>query len=260
MRLEARELSVTLSGRKVLHRASLTLEPGEIVGLLGPNGAGKSTLMRALAGRVESAGTVTIGGRDAGTISVNERARLIAHLPQGRVIAWPLSVENLVGLGRLPWRGFGQGFSDRDRAICAEAMDLMDVAHLAARPATELSGGEQARVLAARAVAQDTPVLLADEPASGLDPAHQIMMMAAIRKLAAKGRAILVSLHDLSLAARWCDRLVMLTDGVVAVEGRPAEVLTDQSLREVFGIAAFISHDAGGPIVTPVALAEEAGP
>jgi iron complex transport system ATP-binding protein len=255
MRLEAGELSVTLSGRKVLHRAGLVLASGEVVGLLGPNGAGKSTLMRALAGRVDSDGTVAIGGRDMKSMAVNERARLLAHLPQARVISWPLSVENLVGLGRMPWHGFSQRFSERDRVICAEAMDLMDVVHLADRPATELSGGEQARVLAARAVAQDTPVLLADEPASGLDPAHQIMMMAAIRRLAARGRAILVSLHDLSLAARWCDRVVMLKDGRVAVEGTPADVLTEHWLREVFNIAAHIGHDAGGLILTPIALA-----
>lgn len=256
MRLAANGISVTLSGRKVLDLADISLAPGEVVGLLGPNGAGKSTLMRALAGQIACEGEIAIGNRDLKTMALGERARLIAHLPQARIISWPLSVENVVGLGRMPWHGFAEGFAARDRAICAEAMELMDVAHLAGRPATELSGGEQARVLAARAVAQDTPVLLADEPASGLDPAHQITMMTALRQLAAKNRAVLVSMHDLTLAARWCDRIVMLKEGRIAAEGKPAEVMTDHWLREVFGIAAFIGRDAGGLVLAPTALAQ----
>lgn len=255
MRLLAKEISVTLTGRKVLHEASLSLVAGEVVGLLGPNGAGKSTLMRAIADQTACDGEINIDGRDLKLMPVGERARLIAHLPQARIISWPLSVENVVGLGRMPWHGFAEGFAARDRALCAQAMELMDITHLAARPATELSGGEQARVLAARAVAQDTPVLLADEPASGLDPAHQIMMMAALRKLAARDRAVLVSMHDLTLAARWCDRIVMLKDGHIAAEGKPAEVMTEQWLREVFGISAYIARDAGGLILAPTALA-----
>jgi iron complex transport system ATP-binding protein len=134
-------------------------------------------------------------------------------------------------------------------------MAMMDVTDLAGRPATELSGGEQARVLAARAIAQDTPVLLADEPASGLDPAHQMTMMAGLRKLADKGRSLLVSLHDLTLAARWCDRILLMKEGRLAAEGTPADVLTPERLGEVFGIVAHIDHDAGGMILAPVALA-----
>jgi iron complex transport system ATP-binding protein len=134
----------------------------------------------------------------------------------------------------------------------------MDVSPLADRPATELSGGEQARVLAARAIAQDTPVLLADEPASGLDPAHQMTMMAGLRQLSTKGRTVLVSLHDLTLAARWCDRILLMRDGSVAAEGAPADVLTAERLRDVFGIVAHIDHDEAGMILAPVALADQA--
>ncbi len=133
-------------------------------------------------------------------------------------------------------------------------MALMDIAGLAERPATELSGGEQARVLAARAVAQDTPVLLADEPVSGLDPAHQIAMMAALRRLATRGRAILVSLHDLTLAARWCDAIVMLREGAVAVAGTPDEVMTAEWLARVYGVTARIERDEGGLILAPTGL------
>ena len=174
MELVARDAGVRLSGRIVLDGANLALSPGEVVGLLGPNGAGKSTLMRALAGQVERSGAVLIDGQDIAALAHQERARRIAYLPQARLIGWPLAVEKVVGLGRLPWQAFGRKAGPEDAAIVREAMAVMDVTHLAARPATELSGGEQARVVAARAIAQATPFLLADEPASGLDPAHQI--------------------------------------------------------------------------------------
>lgn len=255
MRLVAQDLSVVLSGRRILDGVAVKLAPGEVVGLLGPNGAGKSTLLRALAGHLGHGGRITLDGRDAGSLRIGERARLVAYLPQARTISWPLQVADVVGLGRMPWRGRAAADSAGEAAICAEAMRLMDVAHLAGRPANELSGGELARVLAARAVAQDTPVLLADEPAAGLDPAHQIAMMAAIRQLAARGRSILVCLHDLSLAARWCDRLMLLKEGRLSVEGPPDEVLTERWLREVFGVRAHFARDEGGMILVPTALA-----
>lgn len=256
MELTARDLRVDLAGRTVLRGVDLAVRPGEVVGLLGPNGAGKSTLMRALAGQVAHSGRVRIGERDGAALSPGERARLIAYLPQTRVIGWPMSVEKAVALGRLPWLGFGGRPGPRDEGICREAMAVMDVAALADRRATELSGGEQARVLAARAIAQDTPVLIADEPASGLDPAHQISMMAAFGSIARRGRAILVSLHDLTLAARWCDRVVLLREGMVAADGDPAAVLDAARLADVFGIRAHIARDDGRPVLAPVGLAE----
>ena len=257
MRLTVSDVSVTLSGREVLRGVSLSISPGEVVGLLGPNGAGKSTLMRAIAGQVQSSGSVTFGDESLAALGDRDRARLIAYLPQARVIGWQLSVRNVVGLGRLPWRGFAKGPGDHDRIVCDEAMHLMDVAYLADRPATELSGGEQARVLAARAVAQETPLLLADEPASGLDPAHQISMMQALRRLSAQGRSVLVSLHDLTLAARWCDRLVLLKNGGIADEGAPEAVLTPANLQNVFNVSAHIARDENGLILAPTGLVED---
>jgi iron complex transport system ATP-binding protein len=252
--LAARNLAVSLSGRAILHDVALSLQSGEVVGLLGPNGAGKSTLMRSLSGLLPFSGTVELDGRNLAAMSDRERAREIAFLPQARAIAWPLSVENVVRLGRTPWRGLG-ALSPKDLAIVADAMEAMDVADLADRPVTELSGGEQARVLAARAMAQTTPVLLADEPVSGLDPAHQMTMMAAFRRLAGQRRAILVSLHDLTLAARWCDRLVVMAQGRIVAEGKPADIMTGERLREVFGITAHIAHDECGLIFAPTGLA-----
>ena len=135
-------------------------------------------------------------------------------------------------------------------------MRLLDVDGLAERPATQLSGGEQARVLAARAVAQDTPFLIADEPASGLDPAHQISMMLAFRAVAAKGRCVLVSLHDLTLAARWCDRVVVLDGGRVAADGEPGTVLDADLLRSVYGVTAHVAYEAGKLVLAPLALSD----
>ncbi|HWK13593.1 MAG TPA: ABC transporter ATP-binding protein [Rhizobiaceae bacterium] len=253
MRLATENVSVTLGGRAVVRAATLALEPGALVGLVGPNGAGKSTLMRALAGLAACDGTVTCDGRPVSGMSPRERARHVAHLPQARHIGWAMTVENLVMLGRHPWTGTRP--SQRDRAIVAEAMALMDVTELAARRATELSGGEQARVLAARAIAQDTPVLIADEPAAGLDPAHQIAMMQALRRRAAQGRAVMVSLHDLSLAARWCDRVVVMAEGGLAADGTP-DILTDALLQDVFGISVFRAAHNGNVMLLPVDLSK----
>ncbi|WEX11285.1 ABC transporter ATP-binding protein [Chelativorans sp. AA-79] len=254
MRLVVEHLDVSLSGRPVLHGINMALSPGEVVGLLGPNGAGKSTLMRALAGQIAAGGRMRLDGGDLAGLAPAARARLLAYLPQARVIGWRLTVRDLVALGRLPWRSFGVRPTVEDERIVADALKLMDIAHLAQRPATELSGGEQARVLAARAVAQSTSLLIADEPASGLDPAHQMMMMHALRRLAAEGRTILVSLHDLTLAARWCDRVVMLKEGRTAAEGAPEEVMTPERLAEVYGVTAHFARDEGGMILAPTGL------
>ena len=258
MRVELADVAVELAGRRVLGPVTAALEPGEVVGLLGPNGAGKSTLMRALARLVDHAGEIRIGGRDLAALDAGERARLVAYLPQARTVGWPMAVRDLVALGRLPFRAYGAPLAAADEALVARAMELMDVTALAGRAATELSGGEQARVLAARAIAQGTPLLVADEPASGLDPAHQIAMMAAFRKLAAEGRTVLVSLHDLTLAARWCDRVLVLDDGQLVAAGGPAEVLTGYLLRKVYGIDVHVAEIDGGLVLAPLALAEGA--
>ena len=254
MAISARDIHVEIAGRSLVRGISIDAEAGAVVGLLGPNGAGKSTLIRVLAAQLRARGTVHVCGRDSAGLSHAARARLIAYLPQQQTIAWPLSVRDIVGLGRLPWRGWKAEDDANGAAICHEAMELMDVAQLAERAGNALSGGEQARVLAARAIAQDTPVLLADEPAAGLDPAHQIEMMAAFRALAARGRAVLVSLHDLTLAARWCDRIVILRNGSVAASGTPDAVMTPAILGEVYGISVRIDSDEGGLIVAPLGL------
>lgn len=248
-------LSVSLGGRRVVEGVSLAVAPGDFVGLIGPNGAGKSSLMRAALGLLPAAGGRRLGGEDVAGLSAPERARRAAWLPQEREIAWPVSVETLVGLGRAPWRRPGAAFSEADRAAVADAMARADVARFAARPATALSGGERARALIARALAQAAPLVMADEPAAGLDPAHQIALMETFSVLAAEGRGVVASMHDLGLAARWCGRLALLDAGRLVAFGPPAEVLTEARLADVYGVRCRLDWIEGAPSITPLGRA-----
>lgn len=255
--VEVSGLTVDLKGRRVLDGVALTASAGEVLGLIGPNGAGKSTLLRAMAGLLPVvAGRVTIGTRDIAGASPDWRAAHVAYLPQGREVRWSMPVAALVGLGRLPYQRFGAGAGMDDLHHIAAAMAAMDVSHLETRPVTELSGGELARVLMARAIAQDTPVLLADEPAAGLDPAHQLGLFEVLAARAGAGRTIIVALHDLSLAARFCHKLLLLRSGAVLAAGRPADVLTPDRLSTAYGIEGRLTEQDGIPLViTRTALA-----
>lgn len=245
--LTLQDLSVDLAGRRVLERINLTVAPGECVGLIGPNGAGKSTLMRAALGHLPATGHSSLA-----TLPRRERALAAAWLPQGREIAWGMTVEEIVELGRTPHRRPGSPLRPADRAAMARAMEEADVARFATQNAKQLSGGEQARVLLARALAQEAPILLADEPVAGLDPAHQIAAMEVFAKHACAGGIVIAALHDLGLAARWCTRLVLLDSGRIAADGPPATVLTTERLASVYGIAAHISDAEDGLIVLPL--------
>jgi iron complex transport system ATP-binding protein len=196
----------------------------------------------------------------------HERARHIAYLPQERDIAWPVSVEMLVSLGRAPHRPAFAGLSAADTEVVDRVMRRMEVEAFRNRPATELSGGEKARVLIARALAQDAPLLLADEPTAGLDPSHQIGLMRIFAELAAEGHGVVASMHELGLAARWCSRLLLIDDGCIVADGTPRDVLTMERLRTVYGVETYLGEAAGGMIVQPLSIAppgtgsnEEAG-
>jgi iron complex transport system ATP-binding protein len=255
-RLSASGLGVSLGQASVLEDISFAIEPGEFVGLVGPNGAGKSTLLRAMLGLIHMRGDIGIDSARANAMSARERAAKIAYLAQEREIAWDIPVEMLVSLGRAPHRPSFAALTPADREAIDRAMRRMDVEHLRRRPATELSGGERARVLIARALAQETPVLLADEPTAGLDPAHQIALMRLFAELAASGRSVVASLHDLGLAARWCSRLLLLDRGRLVADGPPDTVLTPERLRSTYGVTAFFGEADGGRIVQPLDLAD----
>jgi iron complex transport system ATP-binding protein len=253
--LAAGNVTVRLNGRAVLVRINVSLSPGGLIALVGPNGAGKSTLLKALAGLiVPSEGTIEIGTKPLQMISANDRARLIAYLPQSRVIHWPMSVRNIVALGRLAYSATTATAREQDSDAVNRAMIDMDVADFAGRPVLELSGGEQARVLMARALAQNAPILLADEPAAGLDPAHQLQLFEALRRTAHGGKTVVVATHDLSLAARYCAHVVVMKQGRIAVTGKPADALSAQHLAEVYGISAKTVVVDGVPAIVPIGV------
>lgn len=235
----------------VVDRVTTELRTGDLVGLIGPNGAGKTTLMRGALGLLPHQGHSSLSALPA-----NARARTVAWLPQTREIAWPVSVETLVMLGRVPHLGAGQSPRAEDHAAVSEALAAMDLTGFATRPATALSGGEQARVLMARALAQNCPLIMADEPVAGLDPRHQIATLAHLQSLTQSGKAALVSLHDLGLAARFCDRLILMDRGQKIAEGPPEEVLTKDHLRRVFGITAHITRSEQGLIFQALEVVE----
>ena len=232
-------LTVLRGGCPVVDGVSFEIGAGEVVGLIGPNGAGKTTLMRGALGLLAASGGSTLAALPA-----RDRAHAAAWLPQAREIAWPVTVETLVALGRSPYLAGGRKLSDADRAAVARALKQMGLADFARRDATALSGGEQARVLIARVLAQETPLIVADEPVAGLDPAHQFSLMRVFSSLATHGTSVLVSLHDLGLAARHCTRLVMIHRGQLVADGSPREVLKPQKLREVFQVSGRWDGDA----------------
>lgn len=235
--LEARALSLVRGGRAVLRGVDIGFEAGAVTALVGPNGAGKSSLLMTLAGLLSTqSGEIRFEGANAALFASNERARKVAFLPQEREIAWPITVEDAVALGRFPAGGALTRQSDDDRAAIARAMQDADVAHLASRRLDRLSGGEQARVLLARALAVQAPVLLADEPLAGLDPAHQLETMAILRQRAEAGDTVVIALHDLTLVARFADSVVVLQDGEVAAQGAPRAALSDEILGRIFAI------------------------
>ena len=245
--LTLRSLGVTRRSRTVLRDIDLSVGAGEVVGLIGPNGAGKTTLMRAALGLIPATGHSSLAA-----LSPRARGRAVAWLPQAREIAWPVDVATLVLLGRTPHLAAGQTPSAADRAAVDSAIDRMDLTAFRHRTATRLSGGEQARVLIARALAQEAPLLMADEPIAGLDLAHQIGTMKRFTNLAAEGRSVIVSLHDLGLAARHCTRLIVLDAGGMVADGPPQAVLTQSLVRDVFGVDALVQATPDGMVFQPL--------
>lgn len=231
-------LSMTLSGRTVVDGLSFSLEAGEFAALVGPNGAGKSTALKAIAGALPSAaGSILIDEVAASGLSAPERARRVAWLAQTRPVAWNLNAEDVVALGRFAKSPAAYDrLGGEARAAVDGALAKADAGHLAGRPYQALSGGEQARVHLARLLASPAPCLLLDEPCAALDIAHQLSLMEALAGEAAAGRAVLVVLHDLELAARFCKRILVLDAGRLVADAAPQEALTGAVLQAVFGV------------------------
>lgn len=251
--LDVSDLSVALGGRDVIDALSCTLEAGTVVGLIGPNGSGKSTLLKAVLGLLPVRGSIRFCGQNLASMGAKTRAQCLAYLPQDGEVIWPIAVEDVVMLGRAPYRSGLAPPSQEDATAVERALIDMDLLAVRKRSARMLSGGERSRVLMARALAQKTPLLLADEPTTGLDPAHQIGLMETFRAMAREGKTVLASLHDLALAAQWCDRLLLLHEGKIVHAGTAAEVLTPSALARVYGVEAFFGDSRAGRVVVPIA-------
>jgi len=248
IRLE--NVAVALGKRDVVRNASASFVPGTLTGIVGPNGAGKSTLARAMLALVPHTGRILVDDAEVATMSRAELAKRVAYLPQGQTLHWPLTVERLVELGRLPHLAPMSRIGEADTAAIERAIERADVAGLRERVATELSGGERARVLLARALAVEAPALIADEPLASLDPGHQIDVMELLQSEARAGGVVIAVLHDLTMAARYCDRLVLIDSGTVVADGTPAEVLTPANLKSVYGIDARVELTGDWPTIT----------
>lgn len=252
MTLAADGITVQLGAREALRNFTFQVKAGELVAVVGANGAGKSTALRALAGLLTPrTGTVKLDGISLSQIARAELGRAIAYLPQDRTVHWGLSVRNVVALGRLPHKSFASGLSSKDDTAVKAAMERMDVLHLEHRSIAHLSGGERTRALLARALAQETNYIIADEPAAGLDPAHALALFEDLKSLANDGKAVITALHDLACAARYATRVLLFKDGRCTCDGPSDQVLSSGNLAEAFGIDAMVSHVEGIPVFLP---------
>jgi iron complex transport system ATP-binding protein len=243
--LSLHQANVTTKGAAILSDVSFSVASGQMVGLLGPNGAGKTTAARALLGlQALTSGNATLNGKDAHRLTPKDRARIASYLPQARKMAWPISVRDMVGLGRYSHGdGLGRLRADDDDAIEAALCDC-DLSDLAPRSITTLSGGELARVHLARTFVASARALVVDEPTNALDPRHAFDSLARLKQRACDGNAVLVILHDLVAAARYCDQIVLLDKGKVVAQGVPRDVLTPAHLAKVYRINATWEGDA----------------
>ncbi|MDH7593862.1 MAG: ABC transporter ATP-binding protein [Methanomicrobiales archaeon] len=257
VRLEAQEISFSYGSEEVLKGIDLALEEGEILGLVGPNGSGKSTLIKCLNRVLHPKGRIRLDGRDITGMSTREIARCIAYVPQALSVGMMMNVFDFVMMGRRPHIGWSVG--DRDVEKVVEAIRLLGLEELAFRRTTQISGGERQKVMIARALAQETPILLLDEPTSSLDLRHQMEVMELVQRQAQeKGTGVIVALHDLNLAARYCDRIVMLKGGRIAGTGRPTELFLPEKIRAVYGIEVEIHRIDGVPYLIPIRPSGEA--
>ena len=253
--LSVENISFSYRDGPVLDGLGLQVRDGEIVGIVGPNGAGKTTLIRLVSGVLRpDAGKVLVGGTDLAALSSNKRARLVSVVPQNPQLPLGFSVLDLVLMGRNPYLKLLQWERQTDVDVASHAMDLTDTLHLAGRTLATLSGGERQRAVIAMALAQEAPLLLLDEPTANLDVGHQTGVMDLVREVQGRrGGAVLIAMHDLTLAALYCDRIVMLADGRCHAVGPPARVLTAENIAHVYGSQVHVlTHpQSGTPVVLP---------
>ena len=249
------DIQFEYGGRPILKGLELEVTAGELVGVVGPNGSGKTTLLRLISGVLSpSAGRISVGDEDIGRLGSSQRARLVSIVPQNPQLPLSFRVLDLVLMGRNPHLKLLQWEGRHDMEIARHAMELTETYHLADRRLATLSGGERQRAVIAMALAQEAPVMLLDEPTSNLDLAHQTRVMDLVRDLQERRRgAVLVAMHDLTLASQYCTQLIMLADGRAYARGRPESVLTTENISKVYGTEVFVMPhpQSGNPVVVP---------
>lgn len=239
---------VKRSSRWIVNDVTLEVFPGEVLALVGPNGAGKSSILATLSGDLTpSEGVATLGGKPTAGYRPLQQARLRSVLLQANSVSFPFTVEKVVAMGRSPWAG--QPEEDRDHDAIQAAMDAVEIGHLTSRRFNELSGGEQARVSLARVLAQETPVVLLDEPTAALDLHHQERVMGLIRELAGQGKTVVVVVHDLTLASAYADRVALVVDGHLDAVGSPDEVITSDRISAVYRVQVEVVETSSGQLV-----------
>lgn len=243
----ADQLSVSIAGTSILEKLSFSLEAGQLTGIIGPNGSGKTTLLRTISGILDYTGKLSILGKPIKNWDRKALARDLSVLPQNPVIGFDFKVWDYVMMGRLPHKGWLEHESKDDRQKVDQVLDALDLKGFTDRAIPSLSGGERQRVLLAQALAQDTSVLLLDEPTSHLDIYHQFDLLRRIRQLVDQGKSVIVVFHDLTMAARFTDELLVLKDGCLESHGKTSEILTEKLIYDVFRMSAQLRQTPGEP-------------
>ncbi|MEH3090190.1 MAG: ABC transporter ATP-binding protein [Microbacterium arborescens] len=253
--LAAESVTLAYDGAEIVRDLSVRIEPGSFTVIIGPNACGKSTLLRGLSRLLAPArGRVVLDGRAISELPAKEVARRLGLLPQSAIAPEGITVRELVARGRYPHQNLLRQWSEADDAAVAEALEATGTAELARRPVDALSGGQRQRVWVAMVLAQETGLLLLDEPTTFLDVAHQVELMELFAELNERGRTVVAVLHDLNHAARYASRIIAMREGRILAEGPPAEVITSERVHEVFGLANVVVDDpvTGGPLVVPL--------
>ncbi|WP_290817543.1 ATP-binding cassette domain-containing protein [Halovivax sp.] len=261
--IDVEDVTISFGDGEVLADVSLTIPKGRFVGLVGPNGAGKTTLLRAISGALApDRGSVRVDGVDVHDLGSRESSRLVSVVPQDTTVSFSFDVRHLVEMGRTPYRSRFSPPNEVDREMTDEALERTETAHLADRSIDEVSGGERQRVILARAVCQNTPVILLDEPTASLDVNHQVEMLGLVSELTADDKTAVAAIHDLDLAARFCDELAVLAGGTVVDRGPPERVLDESTIETAFDTTAAISTDpiTATPRVTAIPTTESTNP
>jgi len=249
--LELTNVSFTYDKWRVLKEISLFVDSGEVVGIIGPNGSGKTTLIKCIDHILVPTGRVTLGNRNVSAMHPMERARLMAYVPQALAIGMAMTVFESVLMGRRPHVSWSIG--ENDIAMVTSMLEDLGIPGLAFRKVTQIRRGERQKVMIARALVQDPSLLLLDEPTSALDLRHQLEVMEIIRSHASKkGIGVVMAIHDLNIAARFCDRVIVLASGRVAGDGPPAEILSEETIRKVYGVKVTVMQDRGFPVIVPI--------